>query len=104
MATSLGMEYGDDDLQYPDWQGSVQKALLELDRDKLRALVAEAEAAIFNRLQAISQDTDHTAERQAIEDALASLRVVKRESLEFPDWEKKKACVSRQDLHHRLPG
>jgi hypothetical protein len=89
MATSFGMEYRDDGLQYPDWQSPVQGALLELDRDKLKARVAEAEAAIFNRLQAISQDTDHTAERQAIEDALANLRVVKRESLGFPDWEKK---------------
>ena len=89
MAASLGMEYRDDDLQYPEWQRPVQEAMLELDRDKLRALVAEAEAAIFNRLQAISQDTHHTAERQAIADALASLRVVKRESLQFPDWEKK---------------
>jgi hypothetical protein len=88
-ATSFGMEYRDDGLRYPDWQSPVQGALLELDRDKLKARVAEAEAAIFNRLQAISQDTDHTAERQAIEDALANLRVVKRESLGFPDWEKK---------------
>jgi PAS domain-containing protein len=74
MAASFGMEYRDDDLQYPDWQSPVQKALLELNRDKLNALVAEAEAVTFNRLQATSQDTDHTAERQAIEDALASLR------------------------------
>jgi hypothetical protein len=83
------MEYRDDDLQYPDWQSPVQEALIELDKDKLKALVAEAEAAIFYRLQAISQDTDHTAERQAIQDAVATLRVVKREGLEFPDWEKK---------------
>jgi len=27
--------------------------------------------------------------RQAIEDALASLRVFKRDNLGFPDWEKK---------------
>jgi hypothetical protein len=88
-SASLGMEYRDDDLQYPDWQSPVQEALIELDKDKLKALVAEAEAAIFYRLQAISQDTDHTAERQAIQDAVATLRVVKREGLEFPDWEKK---------------
>jgi len=31
----------------------------------------------------------HNAERQAIEDALASLRVLKRDNLGFPDWEKK---------------
>jgi hypothetical protein len=86
-SASLGMDYRD--LQYPDWQSPVQEALIELDKDKLKALVAAAEAAIFYRLQAISQDTDHTAERQAIRDAVASLRVVKREGLEFPDWERK---------------
>jgi len=28
-------------------------------------------------------------ERQAIEDALANLRVLKREKLDYPDWEEK---------------
>jgi len=31
----------------------------------------------------------HKAERQTIEDAFASLRVLKRDNLGFPDWEKK---------------
>src|SRR2546425_11815189 len=60
-----------------------------LDPETLRERVAAAETAIFNRLQAISQGSNHTAERQAIEDALASLRVLKRDNLGFPDWEKK---------------
>lgn len=89
MAAALGMEDLDDYLEYPDWQRPVQEALLELDRDKLKARVAEAEAVIFNRLQAISQGPDHKAERQAIEYALSSLRILKRETLGFPDWEKK---------------
>jgi chemotaxis response regulator CheB len=41
------------------------------------------------RLQAMSQSTESQAERQAIENALASLRTLKREKLDFPDWEKK---------------
>jgi hypothetical protein len=73
---------------YPEWQNEYQ-ALLELDTEKLRGRVAAAETAIFNRLQAISQGSNHTAERQAIEDALASLRALKRDNLGFPDWEKK---------------
>lgn len=89
MAAALGMEDLDDYLEYPDWQRPVQEALLELDRDKPKARVAEAEAVIFNRLQAISQGPDHNAERQAIEYALSSLRILKRETLGFPDWEKK---------------
>jgi len=77
------------EILYPEWQPEHQAALLELDTEKLRERVAAAETAIFNRLQAISQGSNHTAERQAIEDAFASLRVLKRDNLGFPDWEKK---------------
>jgi hypothetical protein len=64
-------------------------ALLELDSEKLPKLVVAAETAIFKRLQAIAQSSDHQPERQAIEDALATLRVLKRNNLGFPDWGKK---------------
>ena len=74
---------------YPEWQQEYQAALLELDPAKLPQRVEAAETAIFKRLQTISQGSDCKAERQAIEDALASLRVLKKEKLAFPDWEKK---------------
>ena len=74
---------------YPQWQNEYAAALVELDREKLPERVAASEAAIFNRLQTISQSSDHRAEHQAIDDALAALRVLKRENLGFPDWEKK---------------
>ena len=74
---------------YPEWQNQYQAALVEFDREKLSERLAAAETAIFNRLQTISQSSDHQAERQAIEDALAGLRVLMREKLSFPDWEKK---------------
>jgi hypothetical protein len=70
------------------WQHDYQAALLELDPETLPKRVQAAETAIFKRLQTISQSSDNQAERQAIEDALASLRVLKRE-IGFPDWEKK---------------
>ena len=73
---------------YPDWQNEFRAALIELDREKLLERVQVAETAIFNRLQALSQSPDSHAERQAIDDALASLRFLKREKLGFPDWEK----------------
>ena len=41
------------------------------------------------RLQAVARSSDHQAERQVIEDGLASRRVLKRYRLGFPDWEKK---------------
>src|SRR5437870_5112231 len=67
---------------YPEWQNKYQVALLELDRKKLLERVTAAETAIFNRIQAISPE--HAAERQAIEDALANLRVIRRENLGLP--------------------
>jgi hypothetical protein len=66
-------------IRYPEWQHEYQAAIIELDRRQLAKRVAEAEAAIAKRFQAISQSADHHAELQAIEDALEALRVVKRE-------------------------
>jgi len=74
---------------YPEWQNEYAAALLETTSQKLAERVEAAETAIFNRLQTISQSSDHQAERQAIEDALAALRVLKRDELGFTDWEKK---------------
>jgi hypothetical protein len=74
---------------YPDWQHEYLAALVELDSKTLFERVIAAETAIFNRLQSISQNPDSHAERQAIEDALADLRALKRDNLGFPDWEKK---------------
>jgi hypothetical protein len=64
---------------YPEWQKPYQEALLEVDDDKLAELLSAAQAAICKRLQAISGDSNHHAERQAIEDALAFIRVLKRD-------------------------
>jgi len=70
-------------MQYPEWQKLCQDALVELDKDKLPERVAAAEAAIVGRLQAMERGDDSLKERQAIADALASLRVLKRESMEY---------------------
>ena len=67
---------------YPEWQNEYQVALLELDRKKLLERVKAAESAIFNRIQAISPTL--AVERQAIEDALANLPVIRRENLGLP--------------------
>ncbi len=74
---------------YPDWQQEYLAALLELDPKKLPQRVEAAETKIFRRLQELSLSSNNQAERQAIEDALASLRMLKQEKLAFPDWEKK---------------
>ena len=77
------------EILYPAWQNEYQAAIVELDRKKLPEQVAAAEAAIFKRLQDLSHGSDDFAERHAIEDALHGLRVIKRDKLNYPDWEKK---------------
>ena len=74
---------------YPDWQQEYLAALLELDPKKLPQRVEAAETKIFRRLQELSLSSNNQAERQAIEDALASLRMLKQEKLAFPNWDKK---------------
>ena len=64
-------------LRFPEWQQPYLAALMEADRKKILDRVAYAENAIFNRLQSLAGNADHHAERQAIEDALNALRVLK---------------------------
>ena len=74
-------------LKFPEWQQHYLAALTEVDRKKLMDRLTDAENAIFHRRQSIAQDGNHHAERKAIEDALSAMRVLKRERLDFPDWE-----------------
>jgi hypothetical protein len=79
-------------IRYPAWQAEYIAAFLELDPKDLLERVHTAEAAIFKRRLELVQSSDrqdHKAEQQAIEDALSALRVLKRDKLDFPDWEKK---------------
>ena len=79
-------------LRYPAWQREYEASLREPDPKKLLECVHAVEAAIFNRLQELAQsseNTDHKAEEQAIAEALKTLRVLKRDKLQFPDWETK---------------
>ena len=71
----------DEQIPYPEWQEPFLQALLELDEEKLRERVVAAEVAISHRLNAIAHDPLQQTERQAIEDALSSLRILKRTSM-----------------------
>ena len=66
-------------MQYPDWQRLYQDALVEIDETKLPERVAAAEGAMLSRLGTIGAGEDSLTERQAIADALAILRVLKKE-------------------------
>jgi hypothetical protein len=72
-------------LEGPEWQRLYRDALVEVDMDVLQERLATAEAAILLRLQALSPTPDRLSERYAIEDALANLRILKRESLGLND-------------------
>ena len=71
-------------LRFPKWQPEYQAALMELDHCKLLGRVTEAEYAIYRRLQSLTNTTNCHPEMLAIEDALASLRLLKREQVDFP--------------------
>jgi hypothetical protein len=49
----------------------------------------DAETAIFRRLQELSESEsqDGQAEREVIQGAIRALKILKRDSLNFPDWE-----------------
>ncbi len=76
-------------IQYPHWQHEFEAALLEGDSGTLRQRVDAAEAAIFLRSQALAGSAEGSAERQAISEAIATLRAIQREKLGYPDWHKK---------------
>jgi hypothetical protein len=72
-----------EDLKYPQWQSVLAEALMEVDASRVKESIAAAEAAIVNRLQTILPEPDNRAERLAIADALASLRMLKKERSAF---------------------
>ena len=61
------------DILYPHWQNEYEAALVELDNNVIQERIDAAEAAIYRRLQELSQDSNHHTERHVINDALTSL-------------------------------
>lgn len=75
------------ELRFPIWQKPYLDALIELNLKTLPQRVAEAEKAIFLRSRALAINPAGQDERQALDDALFSLRCLKRQKLNFPNWE-----------------
>jgi hypothetical protein len=73
-------------VKYPHWQREFEAAIREGDPQSLRQRVDAAEAALFLRLQALGASAEGEAERQAISDAMATLRAIQRNKLGYPDW------------------
>jgi hypothetical protein len=80
------MELNNDFVDDLEWEKAVQAALIEVDENQLKKKVAEAEAAIFQRLQELDGSSNSDGERQALAHACHSLLVIKKEVLKFPDW------------------
>ena len=74
-----------EDIQYPAWQVPLLRALIETDQDIAQTRIGEAKAAVYERMKSISdsdsssKDASGSAEQQAIQDALAILRVLENE-------------------------
>jgi hypothetical protein len=60
-----------------------EAAVRETDISALFRLVEEAEPAIRTRLEVLASSSDGHVERQALEDALDQLRLLKRTRLRF---------------------
>jgi len=67
-----------------EWQRLYRKAITESDPERLPEDIARAEAAVLSRLKHLTQDKEDEAERRAINEALAALRVLKVRHL--PGW------------------
>jgi hypothetical protein len=73
------------ELEFPGWQVPLQELILEFDRKQLPKRMQEVETLILERLQQLRQQSDGHRECEALNDALSTLRVIKRDRLGFPD-------------------
>lgn len=58
-----------DDYKF-EWQRMLHEALVEQDPERLKERVAEAEVAVFLRLQDLAQAQDSPAERNALQECI----------------------------------
>ena len=63
----------------PDWQELYTFAMIELNPVKLPQRIADARAAILDRIQETISKPSHYNERQQLADALTGLRVLRQE-------------------------
>jgi hypothetical protein len=68
----------DKKLKFPEWQAPFQELILEFDREKLPEKIQQVETLIVTRLQELSSYSNYHSERQAIADALFTLRLLKK--------------------------
>ena len=64
-------------LRYPQWQGLLQAAIVELDKVRLREKLETAEMEISKRSQELAGQADTTDELRAIADGLYIIRMLR---------------------------
>src|ERR1700722_7786698 len=69
-----------------DWKRQVEKAMRELDPDRLAARVYDAEWAIFQRWQELGSRSGHTEERIEMAAGVEELLSIKIHKLKWPDF------------------
>ena len=76
-------------VKYPHWQREFEAALREGYPQSLQQRVDDAEAALFLRLQALAGCAEGDEERRAISEAMGTLRLIRRDKLGYPDWNRR---------------
>ena len=66
------------------WQWEYEAVSQETDTTRLFKCIEVAEAAVLARLAEIGKDSDHHAERKAIDGELTHLTLLKTERLGYP--------------------
>jgi hypothetical protein len=70
-----------------EWQAALQEMKLETDPEKLSDQLHKVESLILERLQDLHRKDDGNTDREALKEALCTLRMIKRDKLGFPDWQ-----------------
>lgn len=68
----------DNPLMFPKWQPQLTAAMNEIDPAKLHERVREVQEILSKRLDRILGSKSHSAEIQAIEEAMDAVEVLKR--------------------------
>ena len=76
----------DGKLKYPKWQAPLQEVIFEPDRKKLGDKIQKLEVLILERVLQLQLESDGDSEQEAINDALSILRALKRDKLDYSDW------------------
>jgi len=69
--------------RFDSWLHEYEEALSEGNTISLFKRIEVAEAAILTRRADLGRNSSHDVERQALEEALTKLRLIKRERLKF---------------------